>query len=975
MMAENDAGKKVKDTARRAYRKGKRVARRLKKQATTWKSSRLDERERRHLVKLALENAKRDGCEFLFSVVVPVYNAELYVEETVESIVNQTVGFDHTQIILVNDGSVDNSEAVCQRLAQQYPKNIVYVSQENKGVSAARNHGLQYSKGYYVGFLDSDDLISDDYYEELIKFSLSHPDIEVFTTKTKLFGRIDKAHVLNFICKETAVIDVMHQYGFGPLSATRSYFVHRALEGHEFDERLKYTEDSLFVSLVLIEKLRFGALSKPLYFYRKREDETSATDSHTKTSYWYTEVFKLSHKVLLEAANDAFGFVPRFFQNTIVYDLYWRLRVTPSEEIPQDVIDTYRTEFSELLQSIEDEIILGMRGFPVFQRVFMLSLKYGVSYDTMCAAGRTLDSGIAYDMEKITGEQRVVRAPIAASWARTTIEIMETVDNGAGLLFEGRVPTMHVDPSLVRVVFTDGSHEYEAEVYPFPNECVRIQYDASILPPQVAYRVVVPVTEGLVLSAYVSYGGGDLVPLALRFGKYGRLNNDLIDTSYVVLRGGVFVRFHEGEHAVFASNEIPGEDELAQLEEKHLAAMLKSKKWKKWVPIRKYAVEHKKQYPDERIWMFSDRVTSAEDSGEVMFKYVVEHPIPNVRPIFILREDCPDFERLKKVGEVVAAGSEEHHRAFICADKVISSSADEWLVNPFGLGWWGLNDVDQYEFVFLQHGVIKESLSNWLYRTKKNIRLFVTSAEREKQSIVDGDYGYSDKQVILTGLPRWDSFASYTGDAKRVIYLMPTWRSYLSAGYNWDAQSAEEINALVEDFTESDYFKFFQSILEDAELQALLEEHDYVLKFAPHPRIGGAISAFAHSDRVQVLVPERFVYADAYKEMSMLITDYSSVAFNVAIMKKPVMYVQFDREDFYEGHTGTKDYFEYDTDGFGPVVTTKEQVIDQIRLHLAAGMEMPEEYRSRVEEFFFWPPSDEPRAKLVLDEIMGLQNS
>ena len=96
--------------------------------------------------------------EYKISVIIPVYNVEKYLEETIESVVNQTIGFDNIQMILVNDGSPDNSEEICLKYKEKYPDNVVYVKQENAGVSSARNNGLKHATGKYVNFFDSDDI-------------------------------------------------------------------------------------------------------------------------------------------------------------------------------------------------------------------------------------------------------------------------------------------------------------------------------------------------------------------------------------------------------------------------------------------------------------------------------------------------------------------------------------------------------------------------------------------------------------------------------------------------------------------------------------------------------------------------------------------------------------------------------------------------------------------------------------------------
>ena len=105
------------------------------------------------------------------SVIVPVYNAEKFIDKCIESVINQT--YKEIELILVNDGSKDNSLKILQKYEKQYPRIIKVFSQTNKGVGAARNLGIKHVSGKYIFFLDSDDWIELDYlvklYEDISK--------------------------------------------------------------------------------------------------------------------------------------------------------------------------------------------------------------------------------------------------------------------------------------------------------------------------------------------------------------------------------------------------------------------------------------------------------------------------------------------------------------------------------------------------------------------------------------------------------------------------------------------------------------------------------------------------------------------------------------------------------------------------------------------------------------------------------------
>lgn len=102
----------------------------------------------------------------LISIIVPVYNAEKYLSRCIESILNQT--YNKLQIILINDGSTDNSLSIC-KFYQSKDNRIVVVDKKNEGVSQSRNIGIELSKGKYIGFVDSDDYINTHMYEKLLE--------------------------------------------------------------------------------------------------------------------------------------------------------------------------------------------------------------------------------------------------------------------------------------------------------------------------------------------------------------------------------------------------------------------------------------------------------------------------------------------------------------------------------------------------------------------------------------------------------------------------------------------------------------------------------------------------------------------------------------------------------------------------------------------------------------------------------------
>ena len=118
------------------------------------------------------------------SVIIPVYNVENYIGKCIDSVLNQT--FQDFEIIIVNDGSTDNSQNVIDELLHSYPEKIRSFQKDNGGLSSARNYALDRAKGEYVTFLDSDDYLDSDYLEVHYKEAMTHNSDMVISGQKKV---------------------------------------------------------------------------------------------------------------------------------------------------------------------------------------------------------------------------------------------------------------------------------------------------------------------------------------------------------------------------------------------------------------------------------------------------------------------------------------------------------------------------------------------------------------------------------------------------------------------------------------------------------------------------------------------------------------------------------------------------------------------------------------------------------------------
>lgn len=384
-------------------------------------------------------------------------------------------------------------------------------------------------------------------------------------------------------------------------------------------------------------------------------------------------------------------------------------------------------------------------------------------------------------------------------------------------------------------------------------------------------------------------------------------------------------------------------------EVKYLIELLKLKKLKTIIyRIKAKLFAYFSRY--KKIWLISDRTYVANDNGEFFFRYLAEvanSKREKIVPYFVISKKSADFERMKKYGKVVALESKKYRTLFLNCDKLISSSANEITINPFGKNKKYVADLYKFDFVFLQHGIIKDDMSGWLNKSNKNISLFITSAEREKSSIVEGKYVYDETEVALTGIPRFDNLLSKEGKSKKQVVILPTWRSYLKNSYN--AKTSKSIYD--SEFIKSDFYSFYNSLINDKRLLDIMETLGYKGLFGLHPIHEKQACDFC-GNSVFEICSGLLDYQKLFVESSLLITDYSSTAMDFCYLQKPVVYVQFDKEVFFSSHTYQKGYFDYEQDGFGPVCYDIDSAVAAISKILKQECLIEECYKNRVTSFF-----------------------
>ena len=341
-------------------------------------------------------------------------------------------------------------------------------------------------------------------------------------------------------------------------------------------------------------------------------------------------------------------------------------------------------------------------------------------------------------------------------------------------------------------------------------------------------------------------------------------------------------------------------------------------------------------------WMFMDRDTQADDNAEHLYRWVLRNR-PEINAWFVLAEESPDWPRLKAEGfRLIPFGSIEHKALFLLAENLISSQMDRYIFAFLDDKYYG--DLRHCKFISLQHGVIKEDLSPWLNTV--DMDLFVTTTEGERRSIVDDGtrYGLTEKEVIRPGLPRHDSLREVAGPGK-IIFIMPTWRDSLTGAWDGTGQR-REYNP---NFSASPFAEAWRQLLCTPTLEALCRKYGYEVAFWPHPGFRDYLAEFDLPAHIRV--PAGQSIQSLLKQSGLLITDFSSIAFDMAVLRRPTLYYHFESQDSYlRAQNRRAGYFQYERDGFGPICGSREELLAALERSLAAGCRPEPHYLERMEQ-------------------------
>jgi len=226
------------------------------------------------------------------SVIVPVYNVEKYLDECLSSLVNQTLS--ELEIIVVNDGTKDNSQSIIDHYVKQYPNKVVSLIKENGGLGDARNYGIPYAKGEYIGFVDSDDVVHLEMYEKMFN-KAKLEDSDLVLCDLEYFYETSKERMVKEGLVQIENIEVNKTVFLSPLFAwnklyRKSLFIESELK---YPIGLWYEDIPVTVPFFTLAK-KISYVPETLIYYRQRSTSIMGSVDNPKVK----DIFDIMHLCL-----------------------------------------------------------------------------------------------------------------------------------------------------------------------------------------------------------------------------------------------------------------------------------------------------------------------------------------------------------------------------------------------------------------------------------------------------------------------------------------------------------------------------------------------------------------------------------------------------------------------------------------------------------------------------------------------------
>lgn len=834
-----------------------------------------------------------------FTVIVSADQSD-ELNQTVKSLTEQSLDFKENIEVIIADVSIDkNIKSVYTQYNERYPGNFKY---EDNSADIIGNTALENADGEYVNFINSGDTFSKNTFKDILEFYKEHDDVDVVCVPTYFINNDVENHWTNSRFDNAKVVDLTVDSQYFQLFGPPTFIRRKSIGNRKFSDTPR--NKTVLINEILIRNPKLGLCKTAKCKTPIILDKYPSLKDAQSSKEYYLNLCENYFKHLIHESLDKYHEVPLFIQKLITYDIGIMLNAENTQDIlDENEIKEFKSSMQYILSYIDDEIIMTNKFMDDYLKINAFLLKNGKIDDRTIS--RFDFNTVFIDNYDIINNNLHILANIPNIFPRNVDVFVNGKKNNINTL---RFPQR--DKTYFNYTYaTDYSFEFDIPLS--KNETYEIEFKID------DQQLNIDFSRPCNFSTVVGYAKTKNYLSTL-------MNNKIFVEKKTTLK--------------WVRKEI-----------KALAKMIRERKpgYKVGIPFR---IAYMIGYPflkNKHIWFFMDRPESADDNGMHMFKYAQDKD-KDIKKYFILKKDSKDYPEMKRVGNVISYKSLKHRYLGLFVENIVTTHPDNGIIYPFWGTYPHLAGLLKSNNNFLQHGIIKDDISTWLNKFSMNLSLLVTSSPKEYESIFKNPFHYPENIVRLLGLPRYDKLENH--EDKKQIIIMPSWRRPLTYKSNKYIKNTE-------------YFKRFNSLINNEKLIEAAREYDYEIIFRPHPNVYRFIELYDKNNYVEIS-SEDVKYQTLFNNGSLLVTDYSSVAFDFSYLYKPILYYQYLNDYHFDVEGG---YFKYETMGFGEVCKEEEELVNLIIEYIKNDCKMKDKYSKRVDEFFLY--KDKNNCKRVYDAI------
>lgn len=364
-------------------------------------------------------------------------------------------------------------------------------------------------------------------------------------------------------------------------------------------------------------------------------------------------------------------------------------------------------------------------------------------------------------------------------------------------------------------------------------------------------------------------------------------------------------------------------------------------------------------YKNKRIWVTFDKLYKGGDNGEYFYQYCLKNK-DKIRCYYVINSTAHDYQRLKHQKYVLRFKSIKEYLVVLNSQAVFATHSNPYNFLAFTRGKEKyFRDLMNFDVFCLQHGLTIQDIAHLQNRVCDNTKLYFCASLNEITNLEQAKYDYKGYDYLKkTGIPRFDGLKS---KEKKEILITPTWRSNM-ANTNTVIGGTRPY---FEEFKNTEYFKIFNTLINDERLIKCAKEYGYMITYLIHPTLTSQINDFDRNDYVNIYsVTEDQSYEKILTESSLMVTDYSGVQYDFAYMRKPLIYFHPDELPPHYGAGGIN----YETEGFGPIIKDIDSLVDALIMNMKNNCVNSEEYIKRADKFFIY--NDFNSCKRIYDETI-----